>query len=181
MPRSTRRAVVVHRRYYWPDAQLNIWTIIMLATAGTILGISAQFMQIQNQMRVGVPWLFPYGITVGALTIIFIIVELILIAQRKLLPGVMMFASFILLVLFITGIIETAIQLSGPQGNVYGNCQTYVFNNKISGTSIDTLAWLQQNNICQCWQTIFAFYIVGAVFLVWMFIMAGQVSRDTYD
>ncbi|TKA61867.1 hypothetical protein B0A49_10388 [Cryomyces minteri] len=179
----------------------------MLATAGTILGISAQFMQIQNQMRdewmkrraweggrkdrknqmsgaralEKTNWLFPYGITVGALTIIFIIVELILIAQRKLLPGVMMFASFILLVLFITGIIETAIQLFGPQGNVNGNCQTYVFNNKISGTSIDTLAWLQQNNICQCWQTIFAFYIVGAVFLVWMLIMAGQVSRDTYD
>ena len=49
-------AVVVREKYYWPDAQLNIWTIIMLATAGTILGVNAQFMMIQNQMRLGMPW-----------------------------------------------------------------------------------------------------------------------------
>ncbi len=49
-------AVVVRQRYYWPDAQLNIWTIVMLATAGTILGVFANFMSIQETMRLGTPW-----------------------------------------------------------------------------------------------------------------------------
>lgn len=49
-------AVVVREKYYWPDAQLNVWTIVMLATAGTILGVFAEFMMIQSQMRLGTPW-----------------------------------------------------------------------------------------------------------------------------
>ena len=49
-------AVVVREKYYWPDLQLNIWTIVMLATAGTILGVNAQFMQIQDRMGLGTPW-----------------------------------------------------------------------------------------------------------------------------
>lgn len=49
-------AVVVREKYYWPDLQLNIWTIVMLATAGTILGVNAQFMQTQDQMGLGTPW-----------------------------------------------------------------------------------------------------------------------------
>lgn len=49
-------AVVVREKYYWPDLQLNIWTIVMLATAGTILGINAQFMGIQSRMNLGIPW-----------------------------------------------------------------------------------------------------------------------------
>jgi hypothetical protein len=49
-------AVLVREKYYWPDLQLNIWTIVMLATAGLILGVNAQFMQIQSQMRLGTPW-----------------------------------------------------------------------------------------------------------------------------
>lgn len=49
-------AVIVREKYYWPDTQLNIWTIVMLATAGTILGVNAQFMQIQDRMELGIPW-----------------------------------------------------------------------------------------------------------------------------
>jgi hypothetical protein len=49
-------AVVVREKYYWPDLQLNIWTIVMLATSSLILGVNAQFMQIQSQMRLGTPW-----------------------------------------------------------------------------------------------------------------------------
>jgi hypothetical protein len=49
-------AVIVREKYYWPDLQLNIWTIVMLATAGTILGVNAQFMQIQSRMGLGTPW-----------------------------------------------------------------------------------------------------------------------------
>lgn len=57
MARSVvRRAVVVREKYYWPNLQLAFWTIIMLATAGVILGIFAEFIRIQNQLGVGIPW-----------------------------------------------------------------------------------------------------------------------------
>jgi hypothetical protein len=167
-------AVVIRQKYYWPDLQLNIWTIVMLVTAGLILGVNAQFMQIQDTMGLGTPWyvfhtltrtskispyqsintnvhacrIMPYGVTVGALAIIFIIIEIVFIAQRRLLPGTMMLLSFILLVLFIAGIIGTAIQLfAGP--NINSQCNTYVFNDDANGPNTDTLAWLQQRNICE--------------------------------
>jgi hypothetical protein len=90
----------------------------------------------------------PYGVTVGALALIFIIIEIVFIAQRKLLPGTMMLLSFILLVLFIAGIIGTAIQLFGGP-NINNQCNTYVFNDDASGPNMDTLAFLQQRNICK--------------------------------
>ena len=93
----------------------------------------------------------PYGVAVGALAIIFILIMLILIAQRRLLPGVMMLFSFILLVLFVTGIIGTAMQLFGGP-NINNQCNTYVFSNRQTGAgqnSLNTLAWLQQQNICE--------------------------------
>ena len=56
------------RRYHWPEAQLNLWLIIILAAAATCLGIFAWFMAVQHQMRLGTPWLVstppniaPYG------------------------------------------------------------------------------------------------------------------------
>ncbi|KAF2259969.1 hypothetical protein CC78DRAFT_555800 [Lojkania enalia] len=191
-------AVVVRQKYYWPDAQLNIWTIIMLVTASTVLGINAQFMAQQSTLELNTPWILPYGVTVGALAIIFIIIELVLIAQRRLLPGVVMLFSFILLVLFIAGIIGTGIQLFGGP-NINNQCNTYVngqnpFNQfnppepYLSGTTaninpsyINTLAWLQQQNICQCWSAVFAFWIIGTVFLIWMIVMASQVNQNQYD
>ncbi|KAL1601756.1 hypothetical protein SLS60_006671 [Paraconiothyrium brasiliense] len=174
-------AVVVREKFFWPDAQLNFWTIVMLATAGTILGVFAEFFVIQQRMQQEVPWIIPYGITVGALTIVWILVMLILIAQRRLLPGVVMLFSFILLVLFIAGIIGTALNLfAGP--NISGQCNTYVNNLSGSayGSSMDTLAWLQQNNICQCWNAAFAFWIIGTVFFVWIMVMASQVNQNQY-
>jgi hypothetical protein len=141
----------------------------------------------------------PYGVTVGALALIFLLVEIVYIAQRKLLPTVMMLLSFILFVLFIAGIIGTAIQLfTGP--NINNQCNTFVFNDDVSGPSVNTLAFLQQRNICkltafrrdgvegmaankltgQCWQAVFAFWIIGSVFLVWMMVMAGQVNSNQY-
>lgn len=91
--------------------------------------------------------IMPYGVTVGALTIIAIVIELVLIAQRRLLPGIMMLFSFMLLVLFIAGIIGTAIQLfAGP--NINSQCNLYVFHNDAHGATANTLAFLQQQNIC---------------------------------
>jgi hypothetical protein len=69
-------------------------------------------------------------------------------SNNSLTPGVCMVFCFILFVLYMTGLVETGIQLFGA-GNVSHNCQTYVTNNKITGVSVETLAWLQQNNICK--------------------------------
>jgi hypothetical protein len=32
----------------------------------------------------------------------------------------------------------------------------------------------------QCWQAVFAFWIIGSVFLIWMMVMAGQVNSNQY-
>ena len=93
--------------------------------------------------------LFPYGVTVGSLLVLFILVELVLIAQRRLLPGVMIIGSFILFVLFLTGLIATAIQLFGD-GSVNDSCNRYVYDNESEGPTLTTLAWLQQKSICTC-------------------------------
>lgn len=162
--------VVVERRkkYHWPEAQLNFWLIIFLAASATVLGIFSFFMSVQQQMQVGTPWsvrpsiifshedksadpwnrLFPYAVTVSALAVLFFILILSLISQRQLLPGIVIIGSFILFVLWLTALIETSIQLFGPSGSVNGNCQLYVQSQPFSGPSINTLAWMQQNNIC---------------------------------
>jgi len=174
--------VMVRRKYHWPEAQLNVWVIIFLGAACTQVGVFGSFITDQNTLHLGIPWLFPYEITVGALGIIFIIIMLGLIARRMLLPGIVIVGTFILFVLWLTGLIETAIQLYGSSGNaVNGNCSRYVTSHKITGESINTLAWLEQNSICQCWTAAFALQVVGTVFLLWMIIMATQVNRDEYD
>ncbi|KAF2237448.1 hypothetical protein EV356DRAFT_574233 [Viridothelium virens] len=182
MARSTiaRSVTVVRQRYYWPDLQLNFWILTALAAASIVLGINAQFLVIQKQMRLGIPWIFPYGITVGALTIIFILILLLLIMQRRLLPGLVLLGAFILLVLYIVGAIETGIQLFGA-GNVSSACQNSVVNNQSTGVSVNTLAWLEQNSICQSWDAVFAFWIIGAVWFIWIIVIAAQVSRSQYD
>ncbi|KIV99846.1 uncharacterized protein PV09_08515 [Verruconis gallopava] len=172
--------VVVRERYFWPPIQLNFWTIIILVAGSLELGVFAQFIQIQQRLDLGIPWLFPYGVTVGSLVVFLVILEIIMIAQNRLLPGVMMLASFALFVLFLTGVIETAIQLFGA-GDVSSNCQNYVTNNPVRGLSVDTLAWLQQSSICSSWYAAFAFWVIGSVFFVWMFIMAAAVGRGVYE
>ena len=44
------------RRYHWPEVQLNLWILIILAAAATDLGIFAWFITVQQQMRIGIPW-----------------------------------------------------------------------------------------------------------------------------
>ncbi len=51
---STR--TIVRERYFWPLIQLNIWTIVILATGATILGIFADFISIQNELTLPQPW-----------------------------------------------------------------------------------------------------------------------------
>jgi len=178
---STMTEVVVHRvrtKYHWPALQLNFWLLIMLVGASTILGIYASFITVQQQLQVGIPWYFPYWITVASLTLLFIFMKLWLISQRQLLPGIVMMGSFILFILWIVGLIVISIELWGPSGSVNSSCQLYVSAVESKGQSVDTLAWLEQHSICQSWTAAWAFELVGCVFLLWMMIMAYQVYSD---
>jgi hypothetical protein len=49
-------AVVVTNKYVWPDLQLNLWNIVVLAGAGLLVGGFATFISIQNRLDLGTPW-----------------------------------------------------------------------------------------------------------------------------
>lgn len=168
----------MRRKYRWPAGQLNWWIFIMLVASSTVLGIFASFSSQQSQLELGTPWYFTYTIVVGALGVLFILIMLWLINQKSLLPGIVILGSFILFVLWMVALIRISIELWGPQGNVNGNCNLYVANREQTGQSLETLAWLQQDNICQSWKAGFAFLLVGVVFLFWMMIMSYQVYKD---
>jgi hypothetical protein len=72
-----------------------------------------------------------------------------LISQNQLLPGIVILGSFILFVLWIVGLIVISIELWGPAGSVNNNCSLYVTAQTFWGQSINTLAWLEQNSICE--------------------------------
>ncbi|PLB40727.1 uncharacterized protein BDW47DRAFT_100728 [Aspergillus candidus] len=170
------------RHYQWPELQLNIWIIIVLSGSAVCLGIFSWFMAIQTEMNLGIPWLFPYMVVSSALGFIFVVLILVLAARRFLLPGIILIGSFILFVLWITGLIETSLQLYGVVANVNDNCQIYVLDDhRVGGNNLQTLAWLTQSTICSCWKTAFAFELVNTIFFLWMMIMAWQVNRDIYD
>jgi hypothetical protein len=56
--------------------------------------------------------------------------------------------AFMLFVLWTVGLIVISVQLWGPSGSVNANCQLYVGSTSITGPSTNTLAWLEQHNIC---------------------------------
>jgi hypothetical protein len=112
------------------------------------------------------------------MTLLFIGTMLYLINNRALLPGIVMMGSFIMFVLWVVGLIVISVQLWGPAGSVNGNCNIYVMNAQSTGSSLNTLAWLEQKSICQSWMAAWAFELVGCVFLLWMMIMSYQVYRN---
>jgi hypothetical protein len=93
---------------------------------------------------------FPYFITVGSLTVIFIVGIFWLIAQRRLLPAIVMIGAFMFFVLWLVGLVIVGIQLFGPNGSIQSVCDVQVFGRNPTGQSERTMAWLQQRNICTC-------------------------------
>ncbi|KAI1419920.1 hypothetical protein F5Y12DRAFT_177872 [Xylaria sp. FL1777] len=172
-----RRITRVHR-YHWPAIQLNVWMLVMLAASFLIIGVFGSFISIQYQLDLYVPWYFSYYITVSGLTVAFIILLLWLIAQRRLLPTIVIIGAFVLFVLWLVGLIVISIELWGPAGSVSANCENLVWNNVQHGNNDATLAWLQQRSICQQWQSVFAFGVIGNIFLLWIIVMAVQVFYD---
>lgn len=89
-----------------------------------------------------------------------------------------MIGGFILFILWLVGLIVVSIELWGPSGSVSSSCNLAVFNQNPTGQTLETLAWLEQKSICQQWQAVFAFGLVGEIFLLWIMIMAYQVFAD---
>ncbi|KAL8696002.1 MAG: hypothetical protein Q9201_007870 [Fulgogasparrea decipioides] len=178
---ATTEVITVQRRrkYHWPEAQLNFWFVIMIISSSVVLGIFAYLTSVQNSLKLGIPWILPYMITTSALCIIFIIILLGLISQQQLLPGVVVLGSFILFVLWLTGLIETSIQLYGPSGAINSYCNSRPNTQVID--SQQTAVWLANQSLCTDWRAAFAFEIVGTIFLLWIMVMAYQVNRDDFD
>ncbi|KAI1002076.1 hypothetical protein K3495_g6131 [Podosphaera aphanis] len=149
----------------------------MLVGSSSILGIFSSFIAIQHRLEVNIPWYFSYWVTVGTLSVTFILIMLWLIAQRQLLPGIVIMGSVILFVLWMVGLIVISLELWGPEGDVNTNCQLRIENHPVSGVSIETLAWLEQHGICQAWQAAWSFQLIGCIFLLWITVMAYQVYQ----
>ncbi|KAL1842273.1 hypothetical protein VTJ49DRAFT_5658 [Mycothermus thermophilus] len=175
-----RRVVERIHKYHWPAVQLNLWMLVMLIASCLIIGVFATFVQVQEVFGLPIPWYFPYYITVASLCVFFVLLLLWLIFQRRLLPSIVMIGGFILFVLWLVGLIVISIQLWGPAGSVGSDCNRLVFdrNPKPVGPTLDTLAWLQQKSMCQSWQAVFAFGLIGAIFLLWIMVMSYQVFVD---
>ncbi|GAO14284.1 uncharacterized protein UV8b_07439 [Ustilaginoidea virens] len=170
-----RRAISHIRTYNWPPLQLNFWIFVMLISSASIVGVFSTFVQIQLQLNLPIPWYFPYYITVGCIALLFIGGIFWLIANRRLLPAIVMIGAFVLFVMWLVGLVVVSVQLWGPDGSIQSTCSLQVFNRNPHGLNQETLAWLQQKNICQSWHLIFAMGLTGLVFLVWVMIMAYQV------
>jgi len=91
---------------------------------------------------------FPYFITVGGLSILFILGIFWLIGQRRLLPAIVMVGGFMFFILWLVGLVVVAIQLFGPDGSIQSVCDVQVFGRNPKGTGEATMAWLQQRSIC---------------------------------
>jgi hypothetical protein len=147
--RGTPRMVSHVRTYNWPPLQLNLWILVMLLASASIMGVFGNFIVIQDQLDLPVPWYFPYFITVSGICILFIAGLFYLIATRRLLPAIVMIGAFIMFILWLVGLIIVSIQLWGPNGSVQSSCNLHVFNDEPRGQSMETLAWLQQKSICK--------------------------------
>ena len=101
---------------------------------------------------------FPYWITVSSLTIVFIVLLLWLISQRRLLPSIVILGAFMFFVLWLVGLIVVSIEMWSASGSVSNNCDVLVFNNPPTGQTLETLAWLEQRSICKFLPLYFAFF-----------------------
>ncbi|KYK54866.1 hypothetical protein DCS_06827 [Drechmeria coniospora] len=167
------------RTYKWPPWQLNFWIFAMLLASTSIMAVFSLFVQMQYRLLLPVPWYFPYCIVVSIVAIAFLVCIFCLIAHRRLLPAIVMSGAFVLFVLWMVGLVAVSMQLWGPNGSVHGNCSLQVFNRSPTGMSQDTLAWMQQKNICQSWYLVFFMSLAGAMSLVWVMVMAYQVYTSS--
>ncbi|KAI9799025.1 MAG: hypothetical protein M1825_004921 [Sarcosagium campestre] len=144
---ETVRVVRKTTRYHWPDVQLNFWLIVFLAASATTLGVFAYFITVQQQMSLNSPWYMPFWVATGSLGILFVVLIIYLVSTRQLIPGIVILGSFILFVLFLTGLVKISIELFGPQGSVSTNCA--LIDPPPREPSEASLAYLQNLNVCE--------------------------------
>ena len=75
------------------------------------------------------------------------------------------------------GLVVCSSPANPSQSNINANCNTYVFHQPSSGVSLATFAFLEQRAICQCWDVVFSFFLIGVFFLLYIIIVASQVNR----
>jgi hypothetical protein len=93
-----------------------------------------------------------------------------------LLPLPILLATFVLFVFWLTGLVKSSIELWGPMGSVNDNCVRYVYAAGFwGGRTLDTLARIQQEGMCNLWKTAFAVEMIACFCLVWVGMMAWQV------
>lgn len=98
----------------------------------------------------------------STITIIFVCAVVALYYVHLLLPIVVMIGSFIMFVLWITGLVKESIELWGPLGSINDNCVRYVYNDdRWGGGNLYTLARIQQEGVCNLWQTTFALEMIA--------------------
>ncbi|RPA88110.1 hypothetical protein BJ508DRAFT_409999 [Ascobolus immersus RN42] len=171
------------RRYRWPNISLSIILFIQFICGVTVLGIFAYLAEVQKRLYAPVPWYFYFLIIVGLLTIFFVFGLVTLYYMHLLLPIYVGILSFILFVLWLTGLIKASIDLWGPLGSVNDNCTRYVFTDQEwGGRSVETLARIQQIGVCNMWKTSFALELIATVLFMFMLFMCHQVwSRAVRD
>ena len=124
---------------------------------------------------------FYFLIVTSILTIFYVITIFILYAAHLLLPILVMIASFILFVLWITGLIKQSIELWGPQGSINDYCVRFVYNDSIwatEGRNRDTFARIQQETVCNIWKTTFSLELIATFLFMYMIFMSWQVIRS---
>ena len=115
-------------------------------------------------------------ITVTSLTIAVVLILVSLYYIGLLLPLPVALAAFVMFTLWLTGLIKSSIELWGPLGSINDNCVRFVYQPGFwGGKSIDTIARIQQEGMCNLWKTVFALELIATVLWVWLGFMSWQV------
>lgn len=141
-----------------------------------MLGSFAYFTYIQQKLFVAVPWYYYFLLAICIVTIFFVFTVVGLYVVHLLLPIVVMIGSFVMFVLWLTGLVKASIELWGPLGSINDNCVRYVYNDDYwGGGSLYTLARIQQETVCNLWKTTFAMEMIATFLFVWMILLSWQV------
>jgi len=160
---------------------MALWLIlfVIFVCSSVTLGTYSYFSYVQMRLTVGVPWYYPFFIDITSITLAFVVSLVVLYCIHMLLPIVVIIATFLLFVLWLTGLVKSSIELWGPLGSVNDNCVRFVYEAGFwRGATLDTLARIQQEGMCNLWKTAFAMEMIATLLLVWLFVMAWQVMAD---
>ncbi|KAF8541067.1 hypothetical protein BDD12DRAFT_916766 [Trichophaea hybrida] len=168
----------------WPEVALSLLLFVLFVCGAITVGTYSYFAYVQTRLMVSIPWYYYFLIATGSLTMIFVIVAVVLYYIHLLLPLPIVLASFILFIFWLTGLVKASIELWGPMGSVNDNCVRYVYAAGFwGGRSLDTLARIQQEGMCNLWKTAFAMEMIASFVSVWICLMGWQVmsaARERY-